>query len=157
MAVAITETGGNAEDRNLIHKPWHHFFAEGKRLERSMADVEITDWFASDIPWVEHLNLGAHLFEHFQNSGSRWVQTDVFDGQIRAWDQGSRHEPERRRTDIPRHNYMLPGQGGPRPHADVPAHFTAHLQIGTEGLEHAFAVIPRLRRFNHRGRTIGRE
>ena len=52
---------------------------------------------------------------------------------------------------------MLTGQGGPGPHTDMSSHFTAHLQIGTEGLEHAFTVIPRLRRFNHRGRTIGRE
>ena len=155
--VAITETGGDAQDRHFIHQAGHDLLPEGKGLERSVGDTQIPHRFSCHIPAVQHLNPRLHLFEDLKDARARWVEAHVFDREIGTGNQGTGHKPERCRTDIPRHHNALTPESGPGAHLDVTAHLPTHLQVSTKGLQHPFAVVPRLRRFNHGGWACGGE
>ena len=150
------EGRGDREDRIFVD---HRGRARGGHVdarERARPHAQVGDLLAALDARVENGDLGPHLEERRQQPGAQRVRHDALDHDVRAGDDQRRHDRERRRRRVGRHD----DRTGPKFRAadevdPAPVALARDRHLGAEMGQHLLGMVARGLRLDH-GRHAAR-
>ena len=151
---------GDSEDRIFVDHGRRALGRHGDALQAAATHAQIGDRLAAHLARVLEHDVRTHFLQGRIKPGPQGIQAHVLDRHVAAGEDARGHDGEGGRRRIARHDDVAALQLGPADDGDAlatTAFKIGHAHLGAEMAQHAFGMIARGLRFDHRGLARGVE